>query len=252
MATPHQNRRPAIPAESPAARLLPLSPHPNARRYGFLPSSYEWGRPVSLKGGKNSYRDSRAARGDRHGADSPPPGDAMPATLQSDRLGYTPSSPPKVSVRAAPAGEAYRAGSGQTTLVPAHIRLLIIDPDPSVRRGLRMRLALEPDLAVVGEASDVVMAQALAESVCPDVILLDTVASCLDGLSAATELARRTCSAPVVMLSLLDDCRTRYQTAAAGAAAFVGKHESVDRLLATIRHVAQGAGPEPRPCGKAA
>lgn len=134
----------------------------------------------------------------------------------------------------------------------AAIRVMIIDPNTSVRRGLTMRLALEPDLAVVGEASNVASAAPVIELVCPDVILLDTVASCLDGLSAAVELARRSGGARIVMLSLLDDCRTRQQSARAGAAAFVGKHESADCLLATIRSVADSDKTQLRPYDNAA
>ncbi len=115
-----------------------------------------------------------------------------------------------------------------------------------------MRLSLESDLEVMGEAADVASAIALARVVRPDAIILDVVASCLDGLEATIELARRTSGAPVIMLSLLDDCRTAQQTIAAGAAAFVGKQESVDRLLETIRRVVGPGDARPSLSGRAA
>ena len=53
------------------------------------------------------------------------------------------------------------------------IRLLLVDDQPAVRRGLRMRFALEPDLEVVGEAGGVAEAISLARALHPDVVLMD-------------------------------------------------------------------------------
>ena len=50
------------------------------------------------------------------------------------------------------------------------IRLLLVDDQPAVRRGLRMRFALEPDLEVVGEAGGVAEAISLARALHPDVV----------------------------------------------------------------------------------
>src|SRR5512143_4314727 len=53
------------------------------------------------------------------------------------------------------------------------IRLLIVDDQPAVRKGLQMRLAVEPDLSVVGEASDGEVAVELAQALGPDIVLMD-------------------------------------------------------------------------------
>ncbi len=127
------------------------------------------------------------------------------------------------------------------TMFMKRIRLLLIDPNVAVRKGLVMHFELEPDIEVIGQAAELASAMASIAVARPDVILLDVVASCLDGLEASIALARQTSAAPVVMLSLLDDCRTRQQTRACGVAAFVSKQDDVDRLLATIRRVA-GSG----------
>ncbi len=118
-------------------------------------------------------------------------------------------------------------------------RLLIVDPDATVRRGLQMRLELEPDLTVIGEAGDVASAVRLAEHTCPDVILLDHAIPGVDGIAATTRLTR--CgTGTVIVLSLNDDLRSREEARAAGVLAFVGKHEGVDLLLETIRRARSG------------
>ncbi len=114
----------------------------------------------------------------------------------------------------------------------ARIRVLLVDPEAFVRRGLHMRLALEADLTVVGEAADAASAVPIAAALRPDVIMMD---SGLDRICAATEIVRRSCEARIVILSLQDDSHTRQRAAAAGAAAFVGKHESPEVLLETIK-----------------
>ena len=64
------------------------------------------------------------------------------------------------------------------------IRLLLVDDQPSVRRGLRMRFALEPDLEVIGEAGDATEAISLAQTLGPDVVLMDVDMSGIDGILA--------------------------------------------------------------------
>ena len=54
------------------------------------------------------------------------------------------------------------------------IKVLLVDDQPSVRQGLKMRLALEPDLTVAGEASNGVEALELAQSLAPDVVVNKT------------------------------------------------------------------------------
>ena len=120
------------------------------------------------------------------------------------------------------------------------IRVLLADDEPSVRRGLQMRLALEPDIEVVGEAPDGDAVVALAEELHPDVVVMDIRMPGLDGLRAARRLLDLVPETSVVILTLHDDPHARVMAGAASCAGFVGKHEPSEALLHAIRCAAAG------------
>jgi len=115
------------------------------------------------------------------------------------------------------------------------IRLLLVDDQRAVRRGLRMRFALEEDLEVVGEAGDASEAMSLACALGPDVILMDVELPGVSGIAAIETLRTATPHSAVVIFTLRDDAATRARARAAGAAAFVAKHQTEEALLAAIR-----------------
>lgn len=116
------------------------------------------------------------------------------------------------------------------------IRVFLVDDQPAVRAGLRMRLALEPDLLVVGEAGNGCEALAKATDLAPDVVVMDIRLPCLDGIAATAALRTRSPRPAVVVLTLDDDPAAREAAQRAGAVAFVAKHEADGSLLAAIRH----------------
>jgi pilus assembly protein CpaE len=121
---------------------------------------------------------------------------------------------------------------------PDKIRVMLVDDHESARHGLRMRLGLEPDVDVVGEARCGSEAVPLALQVEPDVVLMDVAMSDGDGVSATSAINAAAPDIAVVMLSLYDDARTRSRARTAGAAAFVSKHDADRLLVSTIRQVA--------------
>jgi DNA-binding NarL/FixJ family response regulator len=119
------------------------------------------------------------------------------------------------------------------------IRVLLVDDEPKVLLGLRMLLALEADIRVVGEAADGATAVDLASRLSPDVVLMDVNLPVVDGIAATRQHTVRVPRAAVVILSLHDDRGTVDRALAAGAVAFVGKQQMDGDLLGAIRMAAE-------------
>ena len=130
---------------------------------------------------------------------------------------------------------------GQTDEV-LMIRVLLVDDQAVVRRALRVRFHLEPDLQVVGEASTGREALRLAQSLTPDVVLMDVEMSEMDGIEATAALRLAVSQSAVVILSIHDDAQTRGRAQAAGAVACVEKRGETETLLSAIRLAAGQAG----------
>lgn len=118
------------------------------------------------------------------------------------------------------------------------IRVLLVDDRPAVRLGLRLRLGIESDLCVVGEAAEGRAAIELVGTLRPDAVVMDVAMLGMDGLAATEVLRRIAPRVRVIVLSLHDDRQTRAQAALSGAAEVVSKHESSQALIDAIRRVA--------------
>lgn len=125
--------------------------------------------------------------------------------------------------------------------VRGRIRILLVDDQEMVRRGLSMRLGIEPDLEVVGEAESGAGAVEGAVSLAPDVVVMDVRMEGVDGIEATAALRLAHPEVAVVVLTLQDDEATRGRAAAAGAVGFVGKHQPEGDLIEEIRRAARGA-----------
>ena len=127
------------------------------------------------------------------------------------------------------------------------IKVLLVDDHTMVRRGLRMRLGLEPDVEIVGEARDGREALSLVQSLAPDVVVMDVALTDLDGIAITRRICELAPRTAVVMLSLYGDRATQAHAREAGAAAFVEKRAGAGDLLVEIRRAASSAnGLRPR------
>ena len=122
------------------------------------------------------------------------------------------------------------------------IRVLLVDDQAVVRRALRARFHLEPDLQIVGEATSGREALALAQTLVPDVVLMDIAMPGMDGIEATVAMHRKVPQSAVIILSISDDRQTREQAQDAGAVAFVEKRGATEKLLSAMRLVAKQSG----------
>ena len=121
------------------------------------------------------------------------------------------------------------------------IRVLIVDDQALARTGLRMVLEVEPDLVVVGEATDGEEAVAMAASTAPDVILMDVRMPKMDGLEATRRIVRKGEPGPqVLVLTTFDLDEYVYEALLAGASGFVLKDIPPEQLVEAIHVVASG------------
>lgn len=123
---------------------------------------------------------------------------------------------------------------------PAPVRLLIVDDQPLIRRGLAMMLATEPDIAVVGQAADGIEAVEQALATRPDVVVMDLQLPRASGVVATRALARQLPTARVVVLTTFDDDELVFEAIRGGAHAYLLKDASEAEVLDTIRAVHRG------------
>jgi len=128
---------------------------------------------------------------------------------------------------------AARSGAGK-------IRVLIADDHPMVRQGLRVFLELEPDLEVVGEASDGAEAAALTAELLPDVVLLDLVMPGVDGLAALELLAEQGLAERALVVTSFGEYRSALPALRAGARGYISKDVDPAALATAVRAVAAG------------
>jgi DNA-binding NarL/FixJ family response regulator len=118
--------------------------------------------------------------------------------------------------------------------------LLVVDDHPVVRDGLQGMFAGTPEFEVVGEASNGVEAVALAESLGPDVILMDLRMPGGDGVTAIRELSARKVSARILVLTTYDSDTDVMPAIQAGATGYLLKDSPREELFRAVRAADRG------------
>ncbi len=126
-----------------------------------------------------------------------------------------------------------RAPDGQA------ISVVIADDQRLVRAGFRVILASEPDISVVGEASDGLEAIKLVRALAPAIVLMDIRMPNRDGLTAARRILGHS-DTRVLVLTTFDADEYVYETLKIGASGFLLKDAPPEQLIGAVRCIAAG------------
>jgi two-component system, NarL family, response regulator LiaR len=120
------------------------------------------------------------------------------------------------------------------------IRVLIADDHAILRKGIRALLSTEPDLEVVGEASDGVETVVQAQTLCPDVILMDLLMPRMDGIEATRRITSAQPRVRVLVLTSFAADDKVFPAIKAGALGYILKDSGPTELVQAIHQVHQG------------
>jgi len=148
----------------------------------------------------------------------------------------------------------------------APVRIVLVDDQALFRAGIRMVIDSQPDLEVVGEASDGREGVEVVRSTRPDLVLMDVRMPVMDGLAATAEILREPDAPRVVVLTTFDLDEAAARAIQGGASGFLLKDSEPEFLLSAVRtvhagsaviaaeatrelfaHIADGGGGEPVP-----
>lgn len=127
-----------------------------------------------------------------------------------------------------------------TERTPHRIRLLVVDDQPVVRRGLSLMLSMEPDMEVVGEGSDGLEAVDRAQRLRPDVVLMDLHMPRKGGVGATREICAMLPHTRVLVLTTMEAEQAVFDAVRAGATAYLLKDASESEVVETVRAVHRG------------
>jgi DNA-binding NarL/FixJ family response regulator len=120
------------------------------------------------------------------------------------------------------------------------IRVMLVDDEAIVRTGLRLVLESEPDIKVVGEASDGADAVRAATELCPDVVLIDIRMPRMDGLTATRQILADTPETRVIVVTTFNEDACVHEALRLGASGFLLKVAPPERLIEAVRVAARG------------
>lgn len=116
----------------------------------------------------------------------------------------------------------------------ATIRIMVVDDQDVVRRGLSLFLAAFDDLELIGEAPNGVEAVRLCGELQPDVVLMDLMMPEMDGIQATRLIRQQYPQIQVIALTSIQDDNSVREMLEAGAIGYLLKNASIDELANTI------------------
>lgn len=120
------------------------------------------------------------------------------------------------------------------------VRVILADDHTVMRQGVRMLLTLDPDIEVVGEASNGQEAVELAHQLKPDVVLMDLLMPVMDGLTAITVIRRDLPQTEIVALTSVLEDSVVTDVVRAGAIGYLLKDASGEDVIRAVKSAAAG------------
>jgi len=134
-------------------------------------------------------------------------------------------------------------GNGEAVARSQTARLLIADDHALVREGLRTMLSGEDGIEVVAEAHDGQQALEACRELGPDLVLMDVRMPVMDGLEATKRIKAEMPQTSVMMVTMHENPDYLFEAVKAGAAGYVLKDASGERLLSAVRRTLDGESP---------
>lgn len=119
-------------------------------------------------------------------------------------------------------------------------KIILVEDHPVMRQGLAQMISQEPDLCVCGQFEDAGRAFAGAETLNPDLAIIDLTLKNSSGLELVKNLKARFPKLLVLVLSMYDENLYAERALRAGAAGYIMKQEAVEKVLAAVRQVLNG------------
>ena len=119
--------------------------------------------------------------------------------------------------------------------------VLLVDDQALLRMGFRLVIESEPDLEVVGEASDGAVALQQVRALAPDVVLMDIRMPGMDGIEATRRIAAEHPSSRVLVLTTFDVDEYAFAALRSGASGFLVKSAAPTELVDAIRIIDSGS-----------
>lgn len=120
------------------------------------------------------------------------------------------------------------------------VRILLVDDHKMLRDGLRLRLQLEQDFSVVGEACSAAEAYASIDRDAPDVVIMDVNLPDENGIAATRKILAAQPKLRLIVLTSAFDPEVANDALMAGARGFLRKEDASDELIRAIRVVLDG------------
>ncbi|MEU5278099.1 response regulator transcription factor [Streptomyces asoensis] len=121
------------------------------------------------------------------------------------------------------------------------VTVLLVDDEPLVRVGLRAVLEAQPDISVVGEASDGAAVIPLVRRLRPDVVAMDVRMPLMDGIEATRAVLRSVAEPPkILVVTTFESDEYVYEALRAGANGFLLKRARAAEIVHAVRLVAEG------------